>query len=57
MALFRIWNILLPWAAAPAEPTNKAPTDDIDSSSSALSDDGRKVGACMMGKIGLNFVK
>jgi hypothetical protein len=57
MALFRVWKIFLPCTAALAEPMNRAPTEQMDKRRSAFSVDGRKDGACIKGRTGLNLAK
>ena len=43
-ALFSVWNIFRPCAAAVADPINRAPTEHTDKRRIAFSDEGRKEG-------------
>ena len=56
MALLSLRKILKPWAAALEDPMNRLPTEHIDNSNSDFSVDGRNVGTCTTGKIGLKRV-
>lgn len=56
-ALLSVWKIFLPWAAAVAEPINRAPTEHTDRRRMAFSEEGRKDGACTIGNTGLNRTK
>jgi hypothetical protein len=57
IALFKRSKILVPWAIASADPMNKLPTEQMDSSKSEFFADGRNVGPCSRGNIGLKRVK
>lgn len=52
IALFSFMKIPLPRAAAPADPTKRAPSEQIDKSRRAFSDEGRNEDAWTMGKMG-----
>lgn len=52
IALFSLKKIPLPRAAAPADPTKRAPNEQMDKSRRAFSEEGRNEGAWTMGKMG-----
>lgn len=57
IALLSLVDIALPQAEALADPTNTAPTEQIDRSRRALSEEGRKEAACTIGKMGWDLAK